>query len=1281
MTPPKQEVAPDNAKEQAVTVLLHELSVALEDKNPEAQNDKLKSIVSKATQEQLNDLHTRIESGANVPPVFLKAAEREFALKLVSQRRENLKAEVEASKGLIERVTDDVQGAAKDLKEGGTGTWLKYGGLVAGGAFVAKWVWDHTIGWLWEKTAGEGGWFSKLMSGLAFAGGALGGLMLARGKGSGLRGLLPDWANKGLDGGERAIDKTMERSKEIREGFERGDVVMIVVGGVKYMWKQGTDVVYTLNQKFWDEVMQGNYGNAFGVHVEGTIIYACSFGALQAFNQAVRGNLKGIPKAFAKSLVWQVTAPYDAVRAVQKTAGGVQKGVRGVQHATETAEWVIRDGKLFWKTKFGAQSEAHLAELGNRWGTIWEKMRGLPPDSARYKEWLRVLNSREGDIKTVLMAMQRDIGSGQTHHIIERMYGSKTAEQVRNALAMEEKGIFGKYWNGKALEEIRFENIADVLKKGTVGVAQATDIIKELQAGKKAIDLIKGGMPLQDFLKAIDGMEPAARAGILKELLKEGIVLEDLLKAGAKAGDILKAGQTVADVAKAIQKFDKAARVSIYKQLLQESKSVASCLMDLRHAGAAFDELLKAGGNAEMLLSMGAKAEDFVSAGKTAAEWKAAGGAAEEFAKAERAATAAPKAPKATPKEAPKAPKGPARPAEQILKEAKEAKTLRGAQLTETLRELQRTGKFPALTDEVIHAVSNGGAKAERIAAGYLKTGDATDIVKLGKSFGKAARTSIPSGLLGIGGDAFGVWVAYNDLQENYKNIEEARKTGNTELRQLYETATIVNKVEIGLYTASAALQFAGFFWAAAAGASVVAIPVTLVVGLGAMGYKEIHGNLERWLREAKDWMKFPPETLMKCLMEHSDETLMQQVSSLGNAGQFNNSTRWNICKAYIALTSKVTKHPDEEADGEEGDRRFRQREAEYLEDQLGYISWATNRTYKFADPFIFEQARTHARLTASGRQARELKEKGFTAPLTMKIKGRDGKDREVDLAEYGSIESDPAKPDYQEKRARMMHIAADTTETQEGELLTELAALAKKPAEFARHAPAMIVGMMRDSIAFIEGKILKWDDTFSGSARRWWNSDVAVSRGFIADQLKNGINAIIAAVVQGKDVSVGAMAKHIEGLRALLRNTDPNSKLPPQMERNRAYYESIGRDAQLLTPQGVTKLINDYPIIAPEASESPDQPTPIVALIAHATPVNTHSHVREIKIKANKQGVVNVNGLQGWHYDAVKEDGTLHMFKNSLDNQHAVPKGRFLFWQPVHTPHVNKAELMLIVE
>jgi hypothetical protein len=226
-----------------------------------------------------------------------------------------------------------------------------------------------------------------------------------------------------------------------------------------------------------------------------------------------------------------------------------------------------------------------------------------------------------------------------------------------------------------------------------------------------------------------------------------------------------------------------------------------------------------------------------------------------------------------------------------------------------------------------------------------------------------------------------------------------------------------------------------------------------------------------------------------------------------------------------------------------------------------------------------------------------------------------------------------------------------------------------------------MIVGMMRDSIAFIEGKILKWDDTFSGSARRWWNSDVAVSRGFIADQLKNGINAIIAAVVQGKDVSVGAMAKHIEGLRALLRNTDPNSKLPPQMERNRAYYESIGRDAQLLTPQGVTKLINDYPIIAPEASESPDQPTPIVALIAHATPVNTHSHVREIKIKANKQGVVNVNGLQGWHYDAVKEDGTLHMFKNSLDNQHAVPKGRFLFWQPVHTPHVNKAELMLIVE
>lgn len=1304
------EKGPDKQKENNVKVMLHKLNLAFTtEKDEKKQTEQMHAIVRQATVEELDLLQKQIEDGVDVPPIFKESAEKKFMIELLNKQREIEKKNVaEKQKSLLERAKDEIEGAKKDIKEGDWTTVAKYAALTVGAGLAAKWVWDHTIGWLWNKTVGAG---SSMLSWLAAAGGAFAGFMFARnGK---MPDWLPTWVKAPVDAVTGAGKETADIVKELTGILKDLGIVWDGKGSVlEKILESGCVIIYDGGKFFINRMgrmiscplecakkMLAGESDMWVAYGTASVSYIVGRSMASA---ALKGRLgEMVPrmnwKTAGKLVFWPVSAGkdiFDIVKHVPFEAGR-QAGMFKMSEHFLTRVFTQPNRTAMAQAITGSTTD--YAQALKRWKYLRE-MRDAVEQGGHLKGYLS-----EADIKYLKKAEFELAHKLKEGAATLQPNGVAWAEKVRKGGTLVGIKKFEEVLSEVADDAINYAKEAKLtapflkgMEKPTARFSAVRQELEGLYQQRKTLpstdpELIKVNEKITK-LEAESKTLQRQMQGVLSQA--EAALPEDAAKAlrGKMAEKVLGRPLSVAEV-DALHQIHLAGEDDFVKACKTHAPKVDPDL--LRHASPkeidAMSDLsqqakhaINDAKNARLKAKIG-KMDELHKAGKWGVGMDGAALKNERLLLFESGITGRTK-PIAggarVMQEGVMVPLGPARNVDVILREAKNAKSLRGAQLTETLQELQRTGKFPGLTDDVIHMVSNGGARAEKIAAGYLRTGDVADVTKLTNAFGRAARTSIPTGLLGIGGDGLGIWVAYNDLQENYRNIEEARKTGNSELRKLYESATIVNKAEIGIYSASAVLQFAGFFWAAAAGASVVAIPVTLVVGIGSMGYKEIQGHLEAWLREAKDWMKFPPETLMKCMMEHNDETLGRHISSLGNQAQYNNTTRYNLCKAYIALNTKVAKHPDEEADGAEGDKRFRQRESEFLEDQIGYISWATNRTYVIADPIVFEQARTHARLSASARQARALREQGITTPMTTTIKGKDGKERVIDLAEYGPINSSPDKDDYQDKRNRMMQISEDSTENMEGSMLTQLASLAQNPAEFARQAPQMIVGMMRDSISFIEGKILKWDDTFSGSARRWWNSDVAVSRGFIADQLKNGINAIITAVVQKKEVSVDAMTKHIANIRTMLRNTDPNSKLPPEAEGHRAYYESIGKDTQLLTPPGIAKLINDYPVIPPrEAAESPDQATSIVALIAHATPVNAHSHVREFTIKANSQGVANVKNLEGWHYDVVNPNGSLQMLKNSMNFQHAVHKGTYLFWQPVHTPHSNKAELLLRVE
>ncbi len=54
-----------------------------------------------------------------------------------------------------EAVSFDANEIARTLKDGDWKTWAMYAGVAAGAGFAAKWLWDHSFGWLWKKAEGS----------------------------------------------------------------------------------------------------------------------------------------------------------------------------------------------------------------------------------------------------------------------------------------------------------------------------------------------------------------------------------------------------------------------------------------------------------------------------------------------------------------------------------------------------------------------------------------------------------------------------------------------------------------------------------------------------------------------------------------------------------------------------------------------------------------------------------------------------------------------------------------------------------------------------------------------------------------------------------------------------------------------------------------------------------------------------------------------------------------------------------------------------------------------
>lgn len=111
-----------------------------------------KARIARAARELMDEhlpaVKEELKKGANVALSDLEKKIEEARATAVLEERSTL------STLSYEAVSYDANEIVRELKGGDWKTWAMYAGVAAGAGFAAKWVWDHSIGWLWKKAEG-----------------------------------------------------------------------------------------------------------------------------------------------------------------------------------------------------------------------------------------------------------------------------------------------------------------------------------------------------------------------------------------------------------------------------------------------------------------------------------------------------------------------------------------------------------------------------------------------------------------------------------------------------------------------------------------------------------------------------------------------------------------------------------------------------------------------------------------------------------------------------------------------------------------------------------------------------------------------------------------------------------------------------------------------------------------------------------------------------------------------------------------------------------------------
>lgn len=354
----------------------------------------------------------------------------------------------------------------------------------------------------------------------------------------------------------------------------------------------------------------------------------------------------------------------------------------------------------------------------------------------------------------------------------------------------------------------------------------------------------------------------------------------------------------------------------------------------------------------------------------------------------------------------------------------------RNANITELLESAVKRGILHL--DARTLAMIKNSPKAQQILAAANNLDELEEALHVAR---RAANLGIALHSVGAALDVFAIAMAWIQFVENGRKLENAKKTGNTELQSLYEGAQVVNVIEGGVATVGLICSGVAIYASAtgaecvicAAGTFVsgtIMLPLGIAMLMAGPYYATLQAAAETFMRNPQDWQQLGTTEILKELerLSRADFT-WGEMAATGSMwehawqGEFTNQkeyqewwkkqletleggaagTRSNLVTAYILQTAALQKSSGE------SDAAFRARLHDYVSAQIVYISRITQGKFDVYTAIHFRQAKEYAELMMLSRQLRRDKRSQM-----MDVQNGDRRER-IDLKDFAAL---PFRPE-----------------------------------------------------------------------------------------------------------------------------------------------------------------------------------------------------------------------------------------------------------------------------
>lgn len=1144
------------AKEQQVERAEYALMLARE--NPElvkmSKEEKLAIIT--AARIATERLHTEVESGLRT-----KAdAKMEELKKRIETTRSVAVNDERKESTFVENLSIEKREIGKEIEKGDWKTYAKYGAVALGAAWLAHKVWASTIGDT-EKPGFLRKLGKMLLLGAAGVAGVIGLSKLKDLMNDRANKLIPGWMRGTMDVGSGAGGKIAERAgqgfdvakKDAKfwvELFSKEDVSEALA----YTFKAGIPLMYE-NGKFFVvnageaillpglSILKFSKWIATGKKDDDVwIVYgkagAAYFMGKTALNLLTRGQL-GIPLTIKDSVITGIKiagGPIGAMHDAASLAGtGMRQGGKEairIRYISQSLPGkVIRNVSNYFKTNL-TTTDGMLEAV-----EAWKHMQR---DTEVMEQFSKGMFGLFTETEAKSGANARAAFADSIQQAMKKFDVPKDAPQVLHDM---KKNAFA----GKALFENEMDKAYTAWKQAEAAKSVPTAKAQVPFASREAAKANIGGF---------DRTNPALRKG--------------LETAEANVKNLKAAGATGKEFDDAVR-VEHSARLRYAEELLGRRGTLLDAtgaitadgqkLLDAHHISNATDKatLMK---KSKILQELGYGDEeirhlmragitgDATVAGETLA--RSAGGVRGAEATLEGLSEG-----------------------EQVLARKMLAR-LSPEKAAECMHLFQRNG----MNDPKTLRLFIDSPRSQKILAGAMKS--ANPIAEM-ENVLRAARTArnwrVGFAAVGVTGDVIGVAIAVADILHNGGRIENAMKTGNAELAELYRGAYPVYATQgatslVGLGIAGYSVYAAGGLMAGlSAPIAVTFAPITLAVAAGAYGHKKLEEGTEYLLKNDKDLLEHSSGTILEHVGKSTEDSRVNWVMSgleKIDSVDYASADQMARIKGYSAYFRQVSLNvlpPVTELDMHEANENAREanpnamqnkgeeyrkqlqneRAGRFISDALKYLSHATRATYELATPDQLRDAELFASLCFQKRSQGE----DVVVPWATKDQPHD--------SEWSALEVELVKA----RREKNEAFAGDVSE------------LSKDPKRFAEEAPFIFLANLHHDLADCERRILTTDFSNLGSMKAWtqWRGEDemgAIARAIAADRIR-------AMFPHDRVLTPTEASTLLKGMRDALRSFDPDKEVLAVMNMQNtpaSALAKIGSNPGLLTEAGMMERL-----------------------------------------------------------------------------------------------------------